>query len=182
MKKRVTILLVTCLMFSLAACSSGGNSEQPSQTQEAIRKQEPTQPQESTLQESGEIEQELPVEEGQEQTENPVQTADTKPAEKEDVSGIYTDKQGTPDVYSELTLALQEDGSYAVEIGIYRTGTLRGTAVWEGNKLRFTSEAPHDVLADISIIDSKAEMTVISDANEFLDVDVYSFADGAPEE
>ncbi len=176
MKKRLDILLVGCLMFSLTACTPDGNGGQPIRTQKA------TQTQETTLQKSGATEQELPVDEEQEQKENQVQTADTESAEKADVSGIYTDKQGTSEVYSDLTLALQEDGTYVVEIGIYRAGTLRGTAVWEGDKLRFTSEAPHDVVADISVIDDKAEMTVISDANEFLDVDVYSFADGAPEE
>ena len=179
MKKRLAVLLAGCLVFSLSACSSSGNSEQPSQTQEATQEQEPTPIQVTTSPESSETEQ---VEEGQEQTEMPLQTADTKRVEKADVSGIYTDKQGTSDVYSELTLALQENGTYAVEIDIYRTGALRGTAVWEGDKLRFISDAPHDVVADISVIDDKAEMTVISDANEFLDVDVYSFADGAPEE
>lgn len=34
MKKRLAIILAGCLMFSLTACSAGGNSEQPSQTQE----------------------------------------------------------------------------------------------------------------------------------------------------
>ena len=46
------------------------------------------------------------------------ETYGTKQEEKKDVSGIYTDKQGTSDVYSELVLALQTDGTYAVEIGI----------------------------------------------------------------
>ncbi|MDE6202228.1 MAG: hypothetical protein K2G19_01990, partial [Lachnospiraceae bacterium] len=36
-----------------------------------------------------------------EQMENTEQTEVTKQAEKEDVSGIYTDKQGTTDVYSQ---------------------------------------------------------------------------------
>lgn len=44
MKKRATIFLVTCFMFSLVACSSGGNSEQPSQAQTATQTQEPTLP------------------------------------------------------------------------------------------------------------------------------------------
>ena len=59
----------------------------------------------------------------------------TKQAEKEDVTGIYTDKQGTSDVYRELVLALQEDGTYAAEIGIYRATELKGTEVWEGDTL-----------------------------------------------
>ena len=82
MKKRLDILLVGCLMFSLTACAPDGNGGQPMQTQKA------TQTQETTLQESGATEQELPVDEGQEQKENQVQTADTKPTEKADVSVI----------------------------------------------------------------------------------------------
>lgn len=44
MKKVATIFLVTCLMFSLVACSSGGNSEQSSQAQKATQTQGPTLP------------------------------------------------------------------------------------------------------------------------------------------
>lgn len=85
--------------------------------------------------------------------ENTERTEDVKQAEKKDVSGIYTDKQGTSDIYSQLTLALQPDGVYAVEISVYRTTELEGTAVWEGNTLRFTSEDPY-VLAEYAIIES----------------------------
>lgn len=125
----------------------------------------------------------LPVETNQPSgsTSNPEQTEDTKQAEKEDVSGIYTDMQGTADVYSQLTLALQADGTYAVEISVYRTTELEGTAVWEGDTLRFTGEDPY-VLADISVTGSKAEVTVITDAAGVLTGDVYSFPDGAPGE
>ncbi|MDE7351866.1 MAG: hypothetical protein K2O06_02260 [Acetatifactor sp.] len=108
------------------------------------------------------------------------QTDDTKQAEKEDVSGIYTDKQGTSVVYSELVLALQTDGTYAAEIGIYRITELKGTAVWEGDTLRFTSEDPY-VLADISVTGSQAEVTFITDALGIRAGDVYSFPDGAPD-
>lgn len=114
-------------------------------------------------------------------TSNPEQTEDTTQAEKEDVSGIYTDKQGTADVYSQLTLALQADGTYAVEISVYRTTELEGTAVWEGDTLRFTGKDPY-VLADISVTGSKAEVMVITDAAGVLTGDVYSFPDGAPGE
>ena len=44
MKKGATIFLVTCLMFSLVACSSGGNSKQSSQAQKATQTQRPTLP------------------------------------------------------------------------------------------------------------------------------------------
>lgn len=114
-------------------------------------------------------------------TSNPEQMEDMKQAEKEDVSGVYTDKQGTSDAYSQLTLALQVDGTYAVEISVYRTTQLEGTAVWEGDTLRFTSEDPY-VLADISVTGSKAEVMIITDAAGVLAGDVYSFPDGAPGE
>lgn len=59
MKKRATIFLVTCLMFSLAACSSGGNSEQSSQALKAAQTQE------SALPESSETEKETSAKEEQ---------------------------------------------------------------------------------------------------------------------
>ena len=97
------------------------------------------------------------------QAENVGQAENPKQAEKADVSGIYTDKQGTADVYSQLTLALQADGTYKAEISVYRTAELEGTAVWEEDMLRFTSEDPY-VLAEISVIGGKAEVAVITDA------------------
>ncbi|MDE7334122.1 MAG: lysozyme inhibitor LprI family protein [Lachnospiraceae bacterium] len=116
-----------------------------------------------------------------EQMENTEQTEVTKQAEKEDVSGIYTDKQGTTDVYSQLTLALQLDGTYTAEISVYRVSELEGTAVWEGDVLRFTSEDPY-VLADISVTGGMAEVVFITGAVGFQTGDVYSFPDGAPDE
>lgn len=122
--------------------------------------------------------------EEQEQTakpDQPEQPEEPKQAEKADVSGIYTDKQGTPNVYNDLTLTLQADGTYAAEIGIYRVAGLKGTAAWDGDVLRFISEDPH-VLADISIDDGKAEVVIIAGAAGILTGDVYSFPDGAPDE
>lgn len=127
-----------------------------------------------------------------EQTEEPAQTDNIEPTEKPaqmdnpgqtekaDISGIYTDKQGTSDVYSQLTLALQPDGTYTAEIGVYRVSQLEGTAVWEGDALRFTSEDPY-VLADISVTEGKAEVAFITGAVGFQTGDVYSFPDGAPD-
>lgn len=131
----------------------------------------------------------LPVETNQlsentpnmEQTEKPAQMDNTGQTEKPDISGIYTDKQGTSDVYSQLTLALQPDGTYTAEIGVYRVSQLEGTAVWEGDALRFTSEDPY-VLADISVTEGKAEVAFITGAVGFQTGDVYSFPDGAPGE
>ncbi len=114
------------------------------------------------------------------QAENVGQAENPKQAEKADVSGIYTDKQGTADVYSQLTLALQADGTYKAEISVYRTAELEGTAVWEEDMLRFTSEDPY-VLAEISVIGGKAEVAVITDAAGVLSGEVYSFPDGAPD-
>lgn len=57
---------------------------------------------------------------------------------------------------------------------------MEGTAVWEEDTLRFTSEDPY-VLADISIIDGKAKAAFITDAAGILAGDVYSFPDGAPD-
>ena len=42
-KMKSAVMLTGCLVFSLTACSSGGNREQPLQTQEAARTAEPTQ-------------------------------------------------------------------------------------------------------------------------------------------
>ena len=116
-----------------------------------------------------------------EQTEKPAQMDNPGQTEKPDISGIYTDKQGTSDVYSQLTLALQPDGTYTAEIGVYRVSQLEGTAVWEGDALRFTSEDPY-VLADISVTEGKAEVAFITGAVGFQTGDVYSFPDGAPGE
>ena len=108
--------------------------------------------------------------------------AKKKQTETKDISGIYTDKQGTSDVYSELVLALQADGTYAVEIGIYRVTGLRGTAVWEGDTLRFTSDDSYPyVLADISVTGSQAEVAFTKAGVLGIQAgDVYSFPDGAP--
>lgn len=108
--------------------------------------------------------------------------AKKKQTEKKDISGIYTDKQGTSDVYSELVLALQTDGTYAVEIGIYRVTGLKGTAVWEGDTLRFTSDDSYPyVLADISVTGSQAEVAFTKAGVLGIQAgDVYSFPDGAP--
>lgn len=116
-----------------------------------------------------------------EQMEHTEQTEVTKQAEKEDVTGIYTDKQGTSNVYSQLTLTLQPDGTYTAEISVYRVSNLQGTAVWEGDVLRFTSEDPY-VSANISVTGGRAEVAFITGAAGFQAGDVYSFPDGAPEE
>lgn len=92
-----------------------------------------------------------------------------------DYSGTYTDKQGTDEIYSSLTLALTPDGNYAVEAALYRLTTLTGTA---DSALHFTSEAPV-VEGDITIDGEAAELTVTSSDFSYIAVgDVYRFPDG----
>lgn len=95
-----------------------------------------------------------------------------------DYSGRYTDKQGTSDVYSELELRRNEDGTYAVTVGIYRVATLEGTA---DGALRFASDAAPGpaVEGTISIDGGKAEMTITaSDFPEIPAGTAYQFPDG----
>lgn len=117
------------------------------------------------------------------ETKEKIVESDEEPqAAQKDVSGIYTDKQGTSDVYSELVLALQPDGTYAAEIGIYRVTTLEGTAVWKGDTLHFTSEDT-DLEADISVTGSRAEVTFTTGGVLGIQAGaVCSFPDGAPDE
>lgn len=82
----------------------------------------------------------------------------------------------------ELDKKKQTDGTYAAEIGIHRVTGLKGTAVWEGDTLRFTSEVPY-MLADISVTGSQAEVTFLTGGILGIQTgDVYSFPDGAPDE
>lgn len=170
MKKTLLMLLLSVLFLSGCGTKDDGNSlpvetNQPSRnTSNTEQMEEPTQ-----------------MENAERTIENTEQTEVTKLAEKEDVTGIYTDKQGTSDVYSQLTLALQLDGVYTAEISVYRVSGLQGTAAWEGDALRFTSEDPY-VLADIFVTGDKAEVVFITDAVGFHAGDVYSFPDGAPDE
>ena len=110
------------------------------------------------------------------------QPAATLPeAEHPDLTGVYTDRQGTSEVYSELELNLQPDGAYSVTMGIYRVTTLEGTAAWEDGTLHFTSKTPA-VEADIAVADDRAEVTITASEQAYLfPGDVYAFPDGAPE-
>ena len=180
LKKNVVGLIGILIVMSLTACSNeleaseqdaGSITIEKIDDVEDVQETQTVAPADMDLAES--------VEKKTEQMENTEQMEGTKQAEKEDVSGIYTDKQGTSDVYSQLTLALQTDGTYAVEISVYRTTELEGTAVWEGDVLRFTSEDPY-VLADISVTGSQAEVMVITDVAGVQAGDTYSFPDGAP--
>lgn len=182
LKRNVVDLIGILIVMSLTACSNKPEVSEKDAGSITIEKiDDVLDLQETQTVSPADMDLAESAEEKTEQTENTERTKDTKQAEKEDVSGIYTDKQGTADVYSQLTLALQPDGSYAVEISVYRTTELEGTAVWEGDMLRFTSEDPY-VLADISVTGSQAEVMVITDTAGVLTEDTYSFPDGAPGE
>lgn len=77
----------------------------------------------------------------------------------EDYSGVYTDKQGTPDIYSELELRQNGDGTYAVTLGIYRLAEVTGTA---DSALHFVGDANTglNVEGDITIDGDSAEITI----------------------
>lgn len=108
------------------------------------------------------------------------QTFETKQIEKKDVSGTYLDKQGTSDIYSELTLTLQADGTYAAKIGIHRIGETTGIAKWDGDVLRYSAKDPYpSVMADISVIDNKAKVKFTTDGAGFHIGETYSFPDSA---
>ena len=106
-----------------------------------------------------------------------------EPPEEEpaDYSGRYTDKQGTAEVYSELELSRNEDGTYAVNLSIYRTISMVGTAEeTEAGRLRFDCHVP-DIHAagDIVIDGGTAELTITESDTYLLDPGmVYRFPDG----
>ena len=97
-----------------------------------------------------------------------------------DLSGMYTDKQGTEDIYSELELVQQGDGiTYDVSIGLYRLCLLEGLAqVQEDGTLAFVG-GPPDVKAVITIDGEQAEVEITVSEFEYLHPgDVYAFPDG----
>lgn len=95
-----------------------------------------------------------------------------------DLSGVYTDRQGTPDVYSELELKKREDGTYGFSMGIYRVTTLEGTASVQDGVLHFVCGEPA-VEGDISVSGQEAEVTITASDFAYIAVgDVYRFPDG----
>jgi len=101
--------------------------------------------------------------------------------EPADYSGRYTDKQGTTDVYSQLELSRNEDGTYAVDLSIYRTISMAGTAaeVADG-KLHFDCCVPDlHASGDIVIDGEAAELTITESDTYLLEPGmVYHFPDG----
>ncbi len=101
--------------------------------------------------------------------------------EPTDYSGRYTDRQGTTEVYSELELNRNEDGTYAVNLSIYRTISMVGTAEeTEAGKLRFDCFVPDIHAAGDIVIDGEtAELTITESDTYLLDPGmVYRFPDG----
>ncbi len=96
-----------------------------------------------------------------------------------DLSGTYTDCQGTSDVYSELTLEHLADGTYAATIGLYRIGLLEGIAqAQDGGLLLFTCEEPA-VQGEITLGEDGAVFTVTQSAFSAIEAgEVYRFPDG----
>lgn len=95
-----------------------------------------------------------------------------------DYSGVYTDKQGTEDVYSELILKKSEDDTYAFTMGIYRVTTLEGIANGADGSFRFVCEDPN-VEGDIMIEGDEAKVIITASSFEYIAVgDEYRFPDG----
>lgn len=95
-----------------------------------------------------------------------------------DLSGTYTDCQGTTDVYSELELTHVKDDTYHFSMSLYRLALLEGTAELQDGVLHFASEQPY-VAGDIAVSGSEASVTVAE--SEFSAVapgDVFRFPDG----
>lgn len=106
---------------------------------------------------------------------------ETPKEEPADYSGRYTDKQGTTEVYSELELSRNEDGTYEVNLSIYRTISMIGTAAeTEAGTLHFDCYVPDIHAAGDIVIDGEtAELTITESDTYLLDVGmVYRFPDG----
>lgn len=98
-----------------------------------------------------------------------------------DYSGLYTDKQGTGDIYSWLELLENKDGSYRLTLSIHRTAEMLGTAAEAGGgRLHFDCYAPDlHVGGGIVIAGDTAEATVTeSDFSGMAVGTVYRFPDG----
>lgn len=124
MKKKFMMLFV-CVMAGLSACGKASNEEN---IREVAYEEEYVS---SNVVEQNSYEEECASGDVGEQvlvTEN----------EDTDYSGMYTDKQGTSSIYSELVLIRQEDGSYKFEMGLYRLTTISGIATADENVLHFT--------------------------------------------
>lgn len=95
-----------------------------------------------------------------------------------DYSGKYTDKQGTPNIYSELELQLQCDDSYAFTMAIYRVTSIDGIATYKDEDLHFVTDIP-TMEGNIVIDGDSAEVTISKSDFVYMPVGSrYSFLDG----
>ncbi|MDE7242836.1 MAG: hypothetical protein K2O18_02505 [Oscillospiraceae bacterium] len=105
-------------------------------------------------------------------------SAGTVPETPPDLSGTYTDRLGTDDIYSKLELSQTQDGTYSFSLSLYRLALLEGAAVCEDGTLHFINEQPH-VEGEITVSGQEAAVTVTqSDLPGITEGDIYLFPDG----
>lgn len=98
-----------------------------------------------------------------------------------DFSGIYTDTQGTDDIYSELILVKREDGNYNFAINIYRLTSIAGTATQDGEKLHFIGiDASGEPIEGDVVISSESATATFTDSTwaHIENGDAYTFPSG----
>lgn len=93
--------------------------------------------------------------------------------EKDDVSGLYTGCNGT-NSYSRLSLMLQKNGTYAVDMALYQEVQIQGVGAWKDDMLSISDEE-NGVSAYIFIIDDSAQVIIFSDEYERVKECAYSF-------
>lgn len=103
------------------------------------------------------------------------------------VAGVYTDTQGTDEVYSSLELCDRGDGTYDAAISLYRLTTLDGMAAPRydcgDGMLYFTSEdqlveAVIGFSGDTSTVDTAAVTITYSELSNIQVGDTFRFPDG----
>lgn len=103
------------------------------------------------------------------------------------VAGVYTDTQGTDEVYSSLELCDRGDGTYDAAISLYRLTTLDGMAAPRYDRgdgmLYFTSEdqlveAVIGFSGDTSTVDTAAVTITYSELSNIQVGDTFRFPDG----
>ena len=100
------------------------------------------------------------------------------PGEPPDLSGTYTDRQGTEEIDSQLELTRQADGLYRFSMGLHRITTLEGDAAYQEGILHFASGDPH-VEGNLSVSGQTAEAVItVSDFPEIAAGTIYRFPDG----
>lgn len=189
MKKRATIFLVTCLLFSLVACSPNVNSGQPSQTQTFAQTQEPTLP------ENDETDKETSATEGQTE-EVPSENSSTEiygeEAVSENVSVPFADGQPLAFLFASgagswgTSLTLYPDGSFE---GVYENGENdaepdypRGTSYvcrFTGRFGEMTKLTDHAYSMKLEVLDyEEPGREWIEDGIRYISAEPYGLLDG----